>query len=101
MEPATAASSSTWAATATSTRPPTRWPRVSRWAVSPHRISLGEKLPRSPEWTGTLGFDYHLTNLLPNPSGLPFNPLIPGSFDNAVCFGEPGRELWVRFTRFF
>ncbi|MEM6499225.1 MAG: TonB-dependent receptor, partial [Pseudomonadota bacterium] len=36
--------------------------------------------------------------LLPNPSGLPSNPIIPGSFDNGLCFAQPGREVWLRFS---
>ncbi len=36
--------------------------------------------------------------LIPNPSGLPVNPVVPGSFDQALCFAEPGREVWIRAT---
>ncbi|MEL7027785.1 MAG: TonB-dependent receptor [Pseudomonadota bacterium] len=36
--------------------------------------------------------------LVPNPSGLPFNPIIPDSTDQALCFTQPGRELWIRLT---
>lgn len=36
--------------------------------------------------------------LVPNPSGLPINPVVPGSSDQGLCFAQPGREAWVRLT---
>ncbi|MEM8564191.1 MAG: TonB-dependent receptor, partial [Pseudomonadota bacterium] len=39
--------------------------------------------------------------VIPNPAGLPINPISPGNFDNALCFAEPGREIWVRLTKYF
>ncbi len=39
--------------------------------------------------------------VIPNPAGLPVNPISPGNFDNVVCFAEPGREIWLRLTKYF
>ncbi|MEM1156199.1 MAG: TonB-dependent receptor [Pseudomonadota bacterium] len=39
--------------------------------------------------------------VIPNFQGTEVNLVNPGNFDNALCFAEPGRELWVRLTKFF
>ena len=74
------------------------YPRDENWELALIGNNLEDEITASTCFSGP--FD-QVAGVLPNPSGLPVNPIIPGSFDNGLCFAQPGREIWLRFTKNF
>ncbi len=71
------------------------YPTDRNWELAIIGNNLGDKVTATTCAPGP--FD-QVGGLLPNVVGLPINVVIPGSFDNAVCFAERGREIRLRFT---
>ncbi len=71
------------------------YPQDQNWELALIGSNLEDEITASTCFSGP--FD-QAAGLVPNPSGLPFNPILPGSYDNGLCFAEPGREIWLRFT---
>ena len=71
------------------------YPENESWEIAFIGNNLGDEITASTCFSGP--FD-QAGGIVPNPSGLPINPIIAGSTDNAACFAEPGRELWLRLT---
>ena len=71
------------------------YPDNDAWELAFIGNNLSNEITSSTCFSGP--FD-QAGGLVPNPSGLPLNPIIPGSSDQGLCFTQPGRELWVRLT---
>lgn len=65
------------------------------WELAFIGNNLNDKITASTCATGP--FD-QAGGLVPNPSGLATNPIVPGSKDQSLCFAQPGREAWIRLT---
>ena len=74
------------------------YPNDRSWEVAIIGNNISDEITASTCASGP--FD-HAAGLIPNPSGLAINPIIPGGADQALCFAEPGREIWVRATYFW
>ena len=71
------------------------YPADRNWELAVIGNNLGDEVTATTCAPGP--FD-QVGGLLPNVVGLPLNVIIPGSFDQALCFAERGREIRVRFT---
>ncbi|MYF70413.1 MAG: TonB-dependent receptor [Proteobacteria bacterium] len=71
------------------------YPADRNWELAIIGNNLGDEVTATTCAPGP--FD-QVGGLLPNVVGLPLNVVIPGSFDQALCFAERGREIRVRFT---
>ncbi len=73
------------------------YPSDQSWELALIGNNLGDEITATTCAPGP--FD-QAGGLVPNVVGLPVNVVIPGSFDQALCFAERGREIRVRFTMY-